>query len=85
MTAFSRELLCEDCGREYLVSGTVLDTGSQTEALAYFRCSCGHSMGVFVPSSVPRDRLIVTLSGSHSLDEEAVLESLQPPAEKKTA
>jgi hypothetical protein len=74
MTAFSREISCPDCGREYLLSGTRTDTASETEALAHFRCCCGQWMGAFVPTSVPRDRLIVTLSASDELREELLLE-----------
>ncbi len=84
MTAFTRDLACPDCGREYLVSGTIINTGSQTEALAEVRCSCGYWMGVFVPGSIPRDQLIVTLSRSNLVDGH-VLEARMPEATKKTA
>jgi len=85
VTAFTRDLACPDCGREYLVSGTITDTASQTEALAEVRCSCGHWMGVFVPGSIPRDRLIVTLGGSHHLEDAHVLEVRIPEAARKSA
>ncbi len=85
MTAFSRELSCPDCGRDYLLSGTITNTASETEALAQVRCSCGYWMGVFIPSSVPRARLIVTLSGRPEREEPQVLEVRAPHARKKTA
>ncbi len=85
MTAFSRELSCPDCGRDYLLSGTITNTASETEALAQVRCSCGYWMGVFIPGSVPRDRLIVTLSGRPEREEPQVLEVRAPHARKKTA
>ncbi len=75
MTAFIREVSCPDCGREYLVSGTTLNTASETEALAQFRCCCGQWMGAFVPGSAPRDRLIVTVSDSNELRDELLLEA----------
>jgi DNA-directed RNA polymerase subunit RPC12/RpoP len=61
VTAFTRELACARCGREYLVSGASAATSSETEALANFRCSCGQWMGTFVPSSANVERLILTL------------------------
>ena len=85
MTAFTRDLTCRDCGREYLVSGTITNTASQTEALAEVRCSCGYWMGVFIPGSIPRDRLIVALSRSNLPEDRSLLEVSLPDAGKKTA
>ena len=85
MTAFTRDLTCRDCGREYLVSGTITNTASQTEALAEVRCSCGYWMGVFIPGSIPRDRLIVALSRSNLLLEDGHVLEVRLPASKKTA
>ena len=85
MTAFTRDLTCRDCGREYLVSGTITNTASQTEALAEVRCSCGYWMGVFIPGSIPRDRLIVALSRTNQLEDGHVLEVRQPQASRKSA
>ncbi len=85
MTAFTRDLACPDCGREYLLSGTITNTASQTEALAEVRCSCGYWMGVFIPGSIQRDRLIVTLSRANQLEDGHILEVRLPEATKKTA
>lgn len=85
MTAFTRDLSCPDCGREYLLSGTITNTASQTETLAEVRCSCGYWMGVFLPGSIPRDRLIVALSRSNHLEDGHVLEVRLPRAARKTA
>ncbi len=86
MSAFSREIGCPDCGREYLLTATVTNTASETEVLAQVRCSCGYWMGVFIPGSVPRDRLIVTLSRrNHLEDSPPVLEVRLPEDRRKTA
>ena len=61
MAPFTRDLRCAHCGREFLVCGASLVPGSQTEALAQFRCSCGEWMGAFVPGSANVERLVVTL------------------------
>ena len=60
MTPFTREGACEDCGREYNVSGAALSPGTETEAPARFRCECGGWTSVFVPGSVNTERLVVT-------------------------
>jgi hypothetical protein len=62
MAAFCREFTCTGCGCSYVVSGdSQLRPGSETEALAQFRCSCGHWMGAFVPGSADPDKLVLTL------------------------
>ena len=63
MTPFTREGVCEDCGREYTVSGAALNPGTETEAPARFRCDCGGWTSVFVPGSVNTERLTVTPKG----------------------
>jgi len=60
VTHFTREGACEDCGREYTVSGAALNPGTETEAPARFRCECGGWTSVFVPGSVNTERLVVT-------------------------
>ena len=63
MTPFKRDGACEDCGREYTVSGAALNPGAETEAPARFRCECGGWTSVFVPGSVNTERLVVTPKG----------------------
>ena len=63
MTPFTREGVCEDCGREYTVSGAALNPGTETEAPARFRCDCGGWTSVFVPGSVNTEKLTVTPKG----------------------
>jgi len=60
---FTREGACEDCGREYTVSGAALNPGTETEAPARFRCECGGWTSVFVPGSVNTERLVVAPKG----------------------
>jgi hypothetical protein len=59
MTPFVREGVCEDCGREYVVSGVSLNPGAETEGPIGFRCACGGSISAFVPGSVNRAKLVV--------------------------
>lgn len=86
MAPFTRDLSCADCSREYLLTGASLVTGSETEALAQFRCSCGQWMGAFVPGSANVERLIVTLKPENRLPLEeppAIDLGLQATPEKK--
>jgi hypothetical protein len=81
---FTRDLRCAGCGREYLVCGASLVPGSQTEALAQFRCSCGEWMGAFVPGSANVERLVVALKREHRLAvEEPLVIDLDLAAESK--
>ncbi len=64
MPAFSRDLRCAACGREYLLSGASPITASETEMLAQFRCSCREWMGAFVPGAANVKQLVVTLKGA---------------------
>jgi hypothetical protein len=59
MTPFVREGACEDCGREYVVSGVSLNPGAETEGPIEFRCGCGGRLTAFVPGSVNREKLVV--------------------------
>jgi hypothetical protein len=60
MTPFERDGSCEECGREYLVSGVALHPGAETEGATRFRCACGGCVEAFVPGSVNRDKLVLT-------------------------
>jgi hypothetical protein len=59
MMPFVREGACEECGREYVVSGVSLNPGAETEGPIAFRCGCGGPITAFVPGSVNRDKLVV--------------------------
>jgi hypothetical protein len=60
VTPFARESACEACGREYVVKGSSLSPGTETESPASFRCGCGGRISAFVPGSVNRERLVVS-------------------------
>ena len=53
MTPFARDGACEDCGRQYTVSGVSVAPGTETEAPARFRCECGGWLSAFVPGRRP--------------------------------
>jgi len=57
--AFEREARCTGCGREYVVSGTALHPGVETEGPTRVRCACGGEITAFVPGSVNTERLVV--------------------------
>jgi hypothetical protein len=57
---FEREARCAACGREYVVSGTSLHPGMETEGPTRIRCACGGEITAFVPGSVNTERLVVT-------------------------
>jgi hypothetical protein len=61
VTAFTRDVACGDCGRQYLVSGALSNLRSETETLTQFRCACGQWMGAFVPASARVEELVVSL------------------------
>ena len=63
MPAFEREARCAACGREYVVSGTALHPGVETEGPTRVRCACGGEITAFVPGSVNTERLVVTAKG----------------------
>jgi hypothetical protein len=63
VTPFARDGVCEDCGREYTVSGVSVAPGTETEAPARFRCACGGWLSAFVPGSVNKERLVLTPKG----------------------
>ncbi len=56
---FEREARCAACGREYVVSGTSLHPGVETEGPTRIRCPCGGEITAFVPGSVNTERLVV--------------------------
>jgi hypothetical protein len=56
---FEREARCGACGREYVVSGTALQPGVETEGPARVHCVCGNEVVAFVPGSVNTERLVV--------------------------
>ncbi len=60
MDTFSREARCPDCGSRYLISGTSISPGVETEATKRFCCECGGWIEAFIPGSVSRDKLVVT-------------------------
>ena len=60
MPSFERTGACVACGREYMVSGTSLNPGNETQAPAHLRCACGGDLVVLLPGSVNRDRLVLT-------------------------
>ena len=60
MTPFAREVACEDCGREYVVSGASVNPGTETEAPTRLLCACGGFLTAFVPGSVNVDTLVLT-------------------------
>ncbi len=51
-------------GREYVVSGTALHPGVETEGPTRIRCACGGEITAFVPGSVNTERLVVREKGS---------------------
>ena len=59
MPTFEREARCAACGREYVVSGTALHPGVETEGPTRVRCACGGEITAFVPGSVNTERLVV--------------------------
>jgi hypothetical protein len=59
MASFAREACCEDCGREYVVSGASVNPGTETEAPKRFRCECGGWLEAFIPGSVNLERVKV--------------------------
>ncbi len=59
MPDFEREARCAACGREYLVSGTALHPGVETEGPTRVHCACGIEITAFVPGSVNTERLVV--------------------------
>ncbi len=59
LPAFEREARCPACGREYVVSGTSLHPGAETEGPTRIRCACGGEITAFVPGSVNTERLVV--------------------------
>ncbi len=63
MPAFEREARCAACGREYVVSGTALHPGVETEGPARVRCACGGEITAFVPGSVSTEKLVVREKG----------------------
>jgi len=63
MTPFARDGACENCGREYTVSGVSVAPGTETEAPARFRCACGGWLSAFVPGSVNKELLVFTPKG----------------------
>ena len=58
---FEREARCTACGREYVVSGTALHPGAETEGPTRIRCACGGEVTAFVPGSVNTERLVVRI------------------------
>jgi hypothetical protein len=60
---FEREARCPACGREYVVSGTALHPGAETEGPTRVRCACGEEITAFVPGSVNTERLVVREKG----------------------
>jgi hypothetical protein len=63
VAAFEREARCAGCGQEYVVSGTALHPGAETEGPTRLRCACGGWITAFVPGSVNTERLVVTPKG----------------------
>ena len=59
MPSFEREARCAACGREYVVSGTALNPGVETEGPTRLRCACGGEITAFVPGSINTERLVV--------------------------
>jgi len=59
LPGFEREAPCAACGREYVVSGTALHPGAETEGPTRIRCTCGGEITAFVPGSVNTERLVV--------------------------
>ena len=60
LPAFEREARCPACGREFVVSGTALHPGAETEGPTPIRCPCGGEITAFVPGSVNTEKLVVT-------------------------
>jgi DNA-directed RNA polymerase subunit RPC12/RpoP len=56
---FEREARCSGCGREYVVRGTALHPGAETEGPTRIRCPCGGEITACVPGSVNTERLLV--------------------------
>ena len=56
---FERQARCAACGREYVVAGTALNPGVETEGPTRIRCACGGEITAFVPGSVNTERLVV--------------------------
>jgi DNA-directed RNA polymerase subunit RPC12/RpoP len=65
LPAFEREARCAACGREYVVSGTSLHPGVETEGPTRIRCACGGGITAFVPGSVNTEKLVVREKGGH--------------------
>jgi hypothetical protein len=63
MAPFEREARCAACGREYVISGTALHPGVETEGPTRVRCVCGGEITAFVPGSVNTERLVVREKG----------------------
>jgi len=60
---FEREARCAACGREYVVSGSALHPGAETEGPTRVPCACGRWITAFVPGSVNTERLVVREKG----------------------
>jgi hypothetical protein len=56
---FAREGACDRCGREYVITGSSLNPGTETEAPRRFRCTCGGLVEAFIPGSVNLERVQV--------------------------
>jgi hypothetical protein len=56
---FEREGRCSACGREFVVSGTALHPGVETEGPTRLPCPCGGEVMALVPGSVNTERLVV--------------------------
>ena len=59
MPSFEREARCAKCGRQFVVSGTALNPGAETEGPTRICCPCGGEITAFVPGSVNTERLVV--------------------------
>jgi hypothetical protein len=55
MNAFERVGHCDDCGREFVVTGTSANPGNETQLNVAFTCECGGTLETMLPGSANRD------------------------------
>jgi hypothetical protein len=59
MASFERDGACPTCGCQFVVSGTALFPGAETEAEVPLACACGGEIAAWLPASANRERLEV--------------------------
>jgi len=55
MTAFERLGACDQCGREFVLTGNAANPGNETQTNVSFTCECGGTLRALLPGSANRE------------------------------